>query len=358
MQLKLKTETLKSLTSKVVKGMGNHKMLPITEMVGINVENDFISLLSTDGTNSVEVKGKIENTDNESFSISVNGNTFIKLVQKITTEFITLVVNEDSITIKGNGSYSFPIPVDEDNNKVVFKPLTLDGVKQEVEVASLKDSYSLNKESVANTMEVPAYTGFYYDENGSVTTNSIKISYLSKGIIKNPVLLFTSFVQLFSILDDKTATIVQNNSEICIFTNSVVIKSLKMTDITEFPINEIKPFITTEMPHKVKVNKQALLNLLNRIEIFVTPYDKNGIKVDFTKEGMKVWTIKGDSYELLPYIDSTNQENASIKIDVTNFKALISACPEEEVTIHYGNPNAIKMTFGDVIQVIALQSEN
>ena len=37
MQLKLKTETLKTLTSKVVKGMGNNKMLPITEMLGINV---------------------------------------------------------------------------------------------------------------------------------------------------------------------------------------------------------------------------------------------------------------------------------------------------------------------------------
>lgn len=358
MQIKIKTETLKTLTSKAVKGMSNNKMLPITEMIGITVVGTNLSLLSTDGTNKVEIKAKIENPENVDFSLAVNGNTFSKLIQKTTTEFTTLILEDDKLTVKGNGSYSFAIPVDEDGNKIVFEPLYLEGEQEQVDVESLKNSYLLNKESVATTMEVPAYTGFYYDENGSITTNSIKISYLSKGIIKNPVLLFTSFVQLFSILDDKTATIVQNNSEICIFTNSVVIKSLKMTDITEFPVNEIKPFITTEMPHKVKVNKQALLNLLNRIEIFVTPYDKNGIKVDFTKEGMKVWTIKGDSYELLPYVDSTDQENASIKIDVTNFKALISACPEEEVTIHYGNPNAIKMTFGDVIQVIALQSEN
>lgn len=355
MQIKIKTETLKTLTSKAVKGMSNNKMLPITEMIGITVVGTNLSLLSTDGTNKVEIKAKIENPENVDFSLAVNGNTFSKLIQKTTTEFTTLILEDDKLTVKGNGSYSFAIPVDEDGNKIVFESLSLEGEQEEVNVESLKNSYLLNKESVATTMEVPAYTGFYYDNSGSVATNSLKISYLKEVIIKNPVLLFTSFVQLFSLIDEKTAKITQTSSEICVSSDSVIIKGPKMTDLSEFPIDSIKPFLDIEMPNEVRVNKQALLNLLDRIAIFVTPYDKNGIKIDFTKDGVRVWTLKGESNELLPYVSVKHQEDFSIKIDVINFKALVSSNPNEEVIIQYGNPNAIKMMFGNSIQIAALQ---
>lgn len=357
MQVKIKTEALKNLTAKVVKGMGNNKMLPITEMIGINITGTKISLLSTDGTNKVEVFDTIENTDNIDTKLSVNGDTFSRLIQKITTESITLVIEDNKLTVKGNGSYSFAIPVDEDNNVVYFESLSLDGEEEQVSVNALKESYLFNKESVALTMETPSYTGFYYDQDGSVATNSLKISSVKETIFKNPVLLYNSFVQLFALLESEKAVVKQNNSEILISTNDTIIKSPKMTELLDFPISDIRPFLDTEMEHKVRVNKQALLNLLERISIFVTPYDKNGIRVDFTKEGMKVWTIKGDNNELLPYIDSENLTESTIKIDVTNFKALVSCNPEAEVMIHYGNPNAIKMTFGKVIQIAALQTE-
>lgn len=357
MQVKIKTETLKNLTTKVVKGMGNNKMLPITEMIGINIKGTKISLLSTDGTNRVEVIGDIENTDNVETKLAVNGDTFSKLIQKITTELITLTIEDNKLTVKGNGNYSFAIPVDEENNFIVFDSLSLEGEEQEVNVNALKESYAFNKESVALTMEVPSYTGFYYDQDGSVATNSLKISSVKEPIFNNPILLYNSFVQLFALLESEKAKVKQNNSEILISTNDTIIKSPKMTELSDFPISDIRPFLDTEMDHKVKVNKQALLNLLERISIFVTPYDKNGIKIDFTKEGLKVWTIKGDNNELLPYINTDSLADDSIKIDVTNFKALVSSNPEEEVTIHYGNPNAIKMTFGKVIQIAALQVE-
>lgn len=358
MEIKLKTNTLKTLTNKVIKGMGNNKMLPITEMIGINIEGNTLSLLSTDGRNKVEVKATIENPDNFSTKIAINGNNFSKLIQKMTTENVVLDIEGEKLVIKGNGNYSFSLPADEDGNLVVFESLFLDGDEEiEADTNLLKESYQVNKESAATTLEIPAYTGFYFDENGSVATNSLKISYFSAKVFKNPVLLNSSFVQLFSLLDDEKVKIKENNSEIFIYTPTVSILGFKMPELTDFPITDIKPFIDTEMDHKVKVNKQALLNLLERISIFVTPYDKNGIKIDFTKEGLKVWTIKGDNNELLPYIDTVNFIEDSILVDVSNFKALVGSNNEQEVTIHYGNPNAIKMTFKNVTQIIALQEK-
>lgn len=356
MQVKIKTETLQNLVNKVSKGMGNNKMLPITEMIGINISNTKMSLISTDGRNKVEVIGLVENETADSTSIAISGANFVKLVQKTTTEYITLTVEDNKLTLKGNGSYSFALPVDEDGSLVTMTSINVEGL-QTTEVLSkeLKDSYQVNKESVATTLEVPAYTGFYFDETGSIATNSLKISSVKNSLFKNPVLLNSSFVALFSLIDEEKAIIGENNSEIFVFTSSVILQSTKMSDIVDFPVDSIKPFLQTEMPYNVVVNKQALLNLLERISIFVTPYDKNGIKLDFTKEGLAVWTIKGDNKEILPYISSDKQQDFSIKVDVTNFKALVSSNPEDQVQIHYGDSVAIKMTFGNVIQVMSLQ---
>lgn len=358
MQIKVKTETLQNLVNKVSKGMGNNKMLPITEMIGINIDNNKISLLATDGMNKLEVISSIENIDNVKTSIAVNGNNFTKLVQKTTTEFISLLIEDNKLTIKGNGSYIFALPLDEDNNIIKMDSIDLSNLQTtEVSSKELKDSYSINKESVATTMEVPSYTGFYFDESGAIATNSLKISYVKNSLLKNPVLLYNSFASLFSLIDEEKVTIGQNNSEIFIITPTLVIKGQKMTEITDFPVSDIKPFLETEMPHSVRVNKQALLNLLERISIFVTPYDKNGIKVEFTKNGLLIWTIKGDNNELLPYTSTNNLTESKITVDVTNFKALVSSNPEEEVTIHYGSDVAIKMTFGNVIQIMSLQED-
>lgn len=359
MQITLKTETLQSLVNKAVKGMSNNKMLPITEMIGINLSATTLSLVTTDGRNKVEVMDKVENPDNTTFSISVNGNNFSKLIQKMTSQNTTLIIEDNKLEVKGNGSYTFSLPVDEDGNVVVLSSIVPEGVDvQEVNVADLKASYALNKESVATTMETPAYTGFYYDQNGSITTNSLKISSVKTKLLNNPVLLYANFVELFTLLEDEKAQVIQNNSDIYVKTNSIILKGSKMSDLSEFPVDSIRPFLETDMEHKVRVNKQALLDLLERISIFVTPYDKNGIRIDFTKNGMVIWTIKGDSSELLPYSDSENVVDHTIKLDITNFKALVSSNPEEEVTIHYGSDVAIKMTFGNTIQVVSLQDGN
>ena len=354
MQLKLKTEELKDAVNKVVKGMGNNKILPITEMIGINVDNNSLSLVSTDGSTKVQVTLPVDG-NNETLNFVVNGKTFSQLVLKTTTEFVTLTIESEKLTLKGNGTYSFSFPSDEDGNLVKLLPIDIDKTnKEEVDIKELQKSYDINKFSVSETMETPAYTGFYFNENGSVTTNSLKISYVKNSLFKSPILLTGKFAGLFSILSGEKANVYQTNSEIAFESGNVSILGYKMTDVIDFPIEDIKPFLESDLPHKVRLNKKALLNLLDRISVFVTPFDKGTIKIDFTKDGLRVWTLDGVNNELISYTDSENLEESTIKVDVTNFKDLVGANPEEELVIMYGNPSAIKMTFGNVSQILAL----
>ena len=356
MEIKLKTSVLQDLVNKSVKGMGTNKMLPITEMIGININGPKISLLSTDGSNKVEVMGTIEG-NTESIQAAVAGKTFVNLIQKTTTENVTLIFEDNKLTVKGNGTYTFPLSIDEDDDLVKMSSIDVEGLDtKEVLSKDLKQSYDINKESVALTMETPAYTGFYYDKDGAITTNSLKVSYIKNSLFNNPVLLFKSFAALFELFEEETVKIAENNSAVFVITPSLVIKGQKKTEVLEFPVDQIKTLLDTSISHQARVNKQSLLNLLERVALFITPYDKNNIRIDFTKDGMRVWTIDGNSNELLPYIDSTDQVEQTIKVDITSFKALISSNPDEELLIHYGHPDIIKMSFGLTVQALALSA--
>lgn len=356
MEIKLKTSILQDLVNKSVKGMGTNKMLPITEMIGININGPKISLLSTDGSNKVEVMGTIEG-NTESIQAAVAGKTFANLIQKTTTENVTLIFEDNKLTVKGNGTYTFPLSIDEDDDLVKMSSIDVEGLDtKEVLSKDLKQSYDINKESVALTMETPAYTGFYYDKDGAITTNSLKVSYIKNSLFNNPVLLFKSFAALFELFEEETVKIAENNSAVFVITPSLVIKGQKKTEVLEFPVDQIKTLLDTSISHQARVNKQSLLNLLERVALFITPYDKNNIRIDFTKDGMRVWTIDGNSNELLPYIDSTDQVEQTIKVDITSFKALISSNPDEELLIHYGHPDIIKMSFGLTVQALALSA--
>ena len=111
------------------------------------------------------------------------------------------------------------------------------------------------------------------------------------------------------------------------------------------------------MPHKVTISKQSLLNLLDRISLFVTPYDKNGIKLEFSKDGLNVWTVDGKNVELVLYVESNVTEPYKVMIDVTNLKMMLESNPDSNVVIYFGHPDIIKMCFGNVIQILALQQD-
>lgn len=358
MQITIKTDELKGAINKVVKGLGNNKLLPITEMLGLNFVDKNLFLVSTDGSTKVQVKLELQDKVDD-FSFVVNGKSFTQLVSKTTTENITLNAEKDKLVVKGNGSYTFSFPTDEDGNLVIMNNIDTSNYEntEEVSAKEVLKSYEINKSSVAETMETPEYTGFYFDEEGALTTNSLKISYFSNKVFTSKLLLAGKFLSLFSLFTEDNVKIYQSNAEIVAETKNVSIQGYKMTEVTEFPISDIKPFLENDLPHKVRLNKKALLNLLERISVFVTPFDKNSIKIDFTKDGLKVWTLDGVNNELIPYTDSENVKEETIKVDVVNFKDLVGSNPDDELVIMYGNPSAIKMTFDDVSQVLALVGE-
>ena len=92
--MKIKTNLLQEIVAKSIKGASMNKMIPITSLMGIELKNNILTLMTTDGSNHLRVSEKIENDDinvTEDFYTIINADTFSKLVGKTTKEFIEII---------------------------------------------------------------------------------------------------------------------------------------------------------------------------------------------------------------------------------------------------------------------------
>ena len=120
MKLALKTEKLKEMVSRAVKGVGNNKLIPLTSLMAIEVKDNKLTLITTDATNYLYVcEDKIVADD---FYVVVDANVFSKLISKMTCENVTLEVSSGIwvLNVKGNGNYKIELPLDENGEPIKY----------------------------------------------------------------------------------------------------------------------------------------------------------------------------------------------------------------------------------------------
>ena len=64
-KMKISTVKLQSMMNKVIKGVGNNKLIPITSLIGITAEDGTLTIVSTDDTNYLYVSEVLDNEKEE-----------------------------------------------------------------------------------------------------------------------------------------------------------------------------------------------------------------------------------------------------------------------------------------------------
>ena len=118
MELRIKTSELQDMVSKAIKCVSNNKLIPLTSLMNIKVESNVLVLTTADATNYFYVsKQKVACED---FEISVMADLFTKLVQKTSSDEITLVIEGAMLEVKGNGTYKMELPLNEEGRVIKF----------------------------------------------------------------------------------------------------------------------------------------------------------------------------------------------------------------------------------------------
>lgn len=356
--LKLKTKTLQEMTQKAMKGASNNKILPLTNMLAIQLSQNVLTLTTTDFSNYLEIRqDKVEGND---FYVVVQADIFSKLIGKLTTEEVSLNVESNVLTVKSNGTYKLELPVDEEGQLVQFPEYKkiLSGPVTSIKLGTLKSILTTNKASVAQDLTVPALTGYYLDENGVLTSDSFVACHNKVTGLPKSFMLPYQVVELFNVFDQEDVTIQVDEKDVIIETANATIFGKLLLEKDNFPVNEISEYLKTSFTSKCKLPKDALLSILDRLSLFVGTYDKNEVYLTFTNEGIIIESKKGTGKELIKYQESADFGSFTCCVDIEILKAQIQAQQTEVVELYYGNDTAIKMTSGAIVQIVSLSEDD
>lgn len=360
MKLTLKTEKLKEMVSRAVKGVSNNKLIPLTSLMAIEVTDNKLTLITTDATNYLYItEDKVVADD---FYVVVDATTFSKLVSKMTCENITLEVKTGVLNVKGNGNYKIELPIDENGGPIKY-PDPVDrldlssAIQKTINRTTVQVILETIKPALAVTLENPCYTGYYIGD-GIVATDTYKIASMDVNLLGANRLVSPEFMDLLAVMTNEKITVMYTDTDIVCSTPDCTVYGKFMDGIEDYAIDAIMELVNTDIDSFCSVPKNALLQLLDRLSLFVGPYDKNAIHLTFTQNGLQVSSKATNGIEIIDYIASDNFKDFTCAIDIQMLTQEVKAISNDVIELYYGEDNAIKMTDGNITIIVALLEDD
>lgn len=351
--MKVVTSRMKEAVNKAIKGAGFNNLIPITSMIGIKLSDGKLRLLTTDMTNTLCII--IDKVSGVDMDITVDADKFGKLIAKTTSEDIELIVIDDVLSVKANGTYKIPLIADEEG-LVTFPALSeTKGKTTNVKLTSIMQAYNINKSALAKTLENPALTGYYCgDMVISTDANVITFNDFKMFEQDEPLLISPQLMQLLTLNKQEDIKLIADKTLLTFIVDDMVVQGAVMEGIEDFPADDVKAYLDEAFTSSCKVPKDLLLATLDRLALFIEPYDKNGAYFTFGRKGINIHSKKDASTEIINYVESKNFEPFMCCVDIPMLKEQLQANPDDTIKICYGNENALKIESGKVTQVIAL----
>lgn len=354
MKITLKTEKLQELVSKSIKGCSNDKMIPITGLMSINLHDSRFMFTTTDAVNYLYVYE--DKVDGENFSVVVQAETFSKLISKMTSDKVSLELTGEELKVTGNGEYKIELPLNEDGELIKFpNPLDNMHVVTEpdywIELTTVKQLLTMNKPALA-TDDGSCYAGYYAGES-VVTTDSYKICGTGIKLFDAPVLIRPQMMDLLDVMSSEKIAVYIQDDTIVFKCDGCAVYGKTLEGIEDYQIDAISGLLDLDFPSECSVSKDTLLQALDRLALFVGPYDKGGVYMTFTRDGIMLSSKKSSGTEVVPYKTSKDFKDFTACISIDMLQTQVKAHTLDEITIQYGLDNALKIVDGNVTQIVA-----
>jgi len=354
MKLSVKTPIMKELVSRAIKGASQNKLIPLTGLMAIQLKDGKLTLLTTDASNYLYVMQ--DNVAGDEFYVTVQVEQFSKLISKMTCDMLTLELNDAVLSVKGNGDYKIELPLDETGELIKF-PSPMDNETTEgidISLATIKTILNSIKPSLAVTMEVPVYTRYYFGDR-VIGTDSEKMASMNKNVLQiEPVLISQETVNLLDVMTCETIQFHKNDSKLIFASLDCIVYGNIMDGVDDYPVEPIMELVEEKFESSCKLDRNALLSILDRISLFVGQYDNKCITLTFAEEGVNVSSKKSTGIEMLKYLESENFKPFTCSVDILVFTQQLKGSTSDTIQLEYGNDNTLKWVDNDITQVMAL----
>lgn len=297
----------------------------------------------------------------------ISASSFLKLISKITTETISLSIINNTLIVKGNGSYKFPLIFDEES-LLKLPEIVIENVTNEFEISTsiLQDIFKNNtKELLKSGIKNPTQSMFYIDEQGAITyaSGACVTSFTLPETVK--LLLSEKLVKLFKLFTEESVTLTIGYSfinenitqtRIRLKDSKVTITSITNNDsatINSIPVKVIRNVVNSVYNNKVVFNKQLVLDALDRLSIFskkdvVTLYTY----LEFDNEQLTIYDTKKENSEKILLEQSNVEDKYTCILNTKDLMITLNSQKEEFVVMKFGNGRSVVFEKANVKNVL------
>lgn len=360
MQLTIKTDIFKEMVSRSIKGASQNKLIPLTSLMAIQLKDNVLTLITSDASNYLYINQ--DNVAGDEFYVVVEIEQFSKLIGKMTCENITLEVEDKILKVKGNGDYKIELPLDEEGNAIIF-PDPVAKVKKpkkkpiEIDIATFRTILNTIKPALAATMEVPVYTRYYMGEI-VMATDTYKISSLNADVLHtDPLLMAADTMNLLEVMTCEKIAF-QRVDDILLFTTpDCIVYGHEVDGVNDYQIDKIGKLLKQQLKSKCKLDRNALLAILDRIGLFVGQYDNKAIILTFTETCVEISSKASTGVEILNYIESEEIIPCTCNVDIDMLSTQLKASAAETIQMQFGDGKSLRFVDGNITQMISLLYE-
>lgn len=349
-KFKVKTKELTSALNTVEKGVGNSKIIPITEYLHFILKDGKLTISATDLNNFISYT--LDEVEGDDLNIIIHATSIIKLAGRTTKEYMEFKIKDDYVEVKGNGTYKIELMIDEEFPEYDFE-LEKNPTKIE-DITAFKRILKVNEQSISKEMITPVLSGYNVGEK-VITTDGIKMCITDEAILTDsPVLLTQDYVELINTLTGESE-LHRHEDKILIKSKDVVIYGSQLEGIEDYP--DITPILDIEHTGSVKVNKDELTSVLDRLLIFSDPFDNNGVELVFGEKHLSISDIKGKHNEKIKYdksVEVSHKNDIKVPVNIHYLKDLLDVVTEKEVEIHYGEGIPLKIVDKKVVEILSI----
>ena len=310
--------------------------------------------------------------EDANFIATVNASIFVKLVSQITTDTIELTVIDNSLILKGNGTYKLPLIYNEDK-LLELTPIVINNVTSSMNIDSsiLRSILTFNsKQLLTDVAQDLRHKLYYIDDKGAITYQNCAC--INNFVLEKPIkiLLDNKLVKLFKLFesdsvyfelgyDALTDNVVQ--TKIRIVSNDITLTAILSCDDTllnSIPVNAIRSLADEIYPYSVNINKDLLLQAINRASILMGIDDKvdkitNILNLTFTADGVEISGNNNQTLEKVPYTFNESLVDCySVSVKLNHLKLTLESCIEPYITINLGGRPALVIKRLNITNII------
>lgn len=356
----IRNEDLKDICNKILYAFDPTS----SDIVQIKGVDNYLHMSVGNGEYFVEVKlNMYEEVD---FNATINGDIFLKLISKITSDTVEFNTKDNFLVIKGDGSYKLPLIYKNDKMLEVSK-INISNVINNFKISSniLNSIYQYDDKDLKKFVIDNVQTLYYLDKDGCIKFTST--AYVNSFSLPEAITLFLTkkVVKLFKLFnvddeidftlgkDDNNGFIVNKlmlkSNNICIMTLLPLEDSL----ISRIPVNFIREKANHKYSYNIMINKSAILNAINRLSLFMSPEILSNYNVifKFNDDRIIIFDNSESNSEEIYLLDGSISFDDKIKLNILDFKSALSNFKEDNITMSFDD-NSIVVLKNNYISLI------